>query len=147
MAEGSGTRFLRRRAMTIFFGLGILGVFGSFDEWARDRDDRAFNQRGKPVQSLPETHLPASTTVNDDVALSYVGPDDRVVTAKPIHLDQARLDQVRAGGRIDIIYLPDKPATVRLSDWEPRLPIPLWSGPVVGLLGVVGFVVLWRGRR
>ncbi len=147
MNEGSGARFLRRRWMTICLGLALLGVWGGFDDWMRARDDRAFELRGKPVLSLPETHLPSTTTVQDEVALSYVGPDDRVVTAKSIRLDQARLDRLRAGGRLALVYLPDRPTTVRLSDWEPRLPIPLWSGPVVGLLGVVGFAVLWRGRR
>ena len=147
MAEGSGTRFLRRRGLTIFAGLAILGTFGGFDDWMQARDDRAFDQRGKPVQSLPETHLPPTTTVQDEVALSYVDPDDRVVDASPVRLDQARLDRLRAGGRVDLVYLPDKPRTVRLAGWEPRLPIPLWSGPVVALLGIVGFVTLWRGRR
>jgi len=147
MAEGSGTRFLRRRIMTICAGLAILGAFGGWDDWMRARDDRAFDQRGRPVQSLPETHLPATVTVQDEVALSYVGPNDLVVNAKPIRLDQVRLDRVRAGGTVDLVYLPDRPRTVRLAGWEPRLPIPLWSGPVVALLGIVGFVTLWRGRR
>lgn len=133
MAESSGTRFLRRRMLMICAGMALLGVFGGFDDWMRARDDRAFDLRGKPAQSLPETHPSASTTAGDEVALSYVGPGDRVVDAKPI--------------RLDIVYLPDRPKVVRLSGWEPRLPIPLWAGPLVGLAGIFGFVMLWRGRR
>ncbi len=133
MAEGSGTRFLRRRMLMICAGMALLGVFGGFDDWMRVRDDRAFDLRGKPAQSLPETHPSASTTTGDEVALSYVGPGDRVVDAKPI--------------RLDIVYLPDRPKVVRLSGWEPRLPIPLWAGPLVGLAGIFGFAMLWRGRR
>lgn len=133
MAEGSGTRFLRRRMLMICAGMALLGVFGGFDDWMRARDDRAFDLRGKLAQSLPETHPSTSTTAGDEVALSYVGPGDRVVDAKPI--------------RLDIVYLPDRPKVVRLSGWEPRLPIPLWAGPLVGLAGIFGFVMLWRGRR
>ena len=147
MAEGSGSRFLRRRGLMFFLPLAILGAFGSVDDWMQVRDDRAFDLRGKPVLALPETHLPATATAADDVALSYVGPDDRVVTAKPIRLDAARFDTLRAGGRVPLVYLPDRPTTVRLSGWEPRLPIPHWTGPLLSLLGVVGFAVLWRGRR
>lgn len=133
MAESSDTRFLRRRMLMICAGMALLRVFGGFDDWMRARDDRAFDLRGKPAQSLPETHPSASTTAGDEVALSYVGPGDRVVDAKPI--------------RLDIVYLPDRPKVVRLSGWEPRLPIPLWAGPLVGLAGIFGFVMLWRGRR
>jgi hypothetical protein len=99
MAEGSGTRFVRRRMLTICAGMALLGVFGGFDDWMRARDDRAFDLRGKPAQSLPETHPSASTTAGDEVALSYVGPGDRVVNAKPIRLDATRRDSAR-GARV-----------------------------------------------
>jgi hypothetical protein len=147
MAEGSGTRFVRRRMLTICAGMALLGVFGGFDDWMRARDDRAFDLRGKPAQSLPETHPSASTTAGDEVALSDVGPGDRVVNAKPIRLDATRYGAWRAGSRLDIVYLPDRPKVVRLSGWEPRLPIPLWAGPLVGLAGIFGFAMLSRGRR
>lgn len=144
MSEGSGTSYLRRRLMTMFALLAIASVFGTVDEVGRAIDDRAFDARGKHALSLPETHLSGSTS--SEVALSYIDADDRVVLARPIALNPAGLATVRAGGRIDIVYLPDRPKTVRRADWERSL-VPLWVGPLMLVLGVVGFTVLWRGRR
>lgn len=144
MGEGSGSSFLRRRMLVIFALMPILGVFGTVDEIGRALDDRAFDQRGKHALSLPETNLPANGAA--DVALSYVASDDRVVTARPIALNPARLETLRAGGRLDLVYLPDRPKTVRMADWERSL-VPLWAGPLITVLGVFGFMVLWRGRR
>ena len=144
MAEGSGTSYLRRRLLVMFSLMAVLGVFGTFDEVGRAIDDRAFDARGKHAVSLPETHLSGSTS--SEVALSYIDADDRVVLAKPIALNPEGLATVRAGGRIDLVYLPDRPKTVRRAEWERSL-VPPWVGPLMCVLGAAGFLVLWRGWR
>ena len=144
MAEGSGTSYLRRRLIVMFALMALLGVFGTFDEIGRAWDDRAFDARGKHALSLPET--PAAGGTSSEVALSYIDANDHVVLAKPIALKPDELNTVRSGGRLDIVYLPDRPKTVRRADWE-RSIVPLWVGPLMLVGGVVGFTVLRRGQR
>lgn len=143
---GAGSSFLRRRLTVIFFLMAVLGVFGTVDGWTRARDDRAFDQRGKPALTLPETHLPASTSAGTEVSLSYIDANDNVVNAKPVALNQERLGAVRGGGRLQIVYLPDRPRTIRFVDWERQI-VPFWAGPLITVAGAIGFVVLLRGRR
>ena len=143
---GAGSRLVRRRLEVGFLLLAIGSVVGTVQHWSQARDDRAFDQRGKAARALPETHLPASTRVGDEIALSYVAPDDKVVVAKPLKLNQERLDILRGGGRLDIVYLPDSPRTIRYAGWEPDF-VPLWTGPLFAVLGAIGFAVLARRSR
>ncbi len=140
--------FLRRRLSLLFLMLGVLGVFSSFEEWQRERDDRAFDARGQKAMTLPETHLPDTVQVNSVVSLSYVDAHDNVQTTdKALHLNQERLNTLRAGGRLEIVVLPDQPKKARFPDWERPL-MPLWTAPLMGVLGLVGFYVLAiRPRR
>ena len=140
--------FLRRRLSVMFLLLGVLGLFSSFTEWQRERDDRAFDAHGQKAMTLPETHLPDSVQVNSVVSLSYVDAHDNAqVTEKELHLNQERLDKLRAGGRLEIVVLPDQPKKVRFPDWERAL-MPLWTAPLMSVLGLVGFYVLViRPRR
>ena len=69
---GAGSSFLRQRFRVMCFLMAVLGVFGTVDSWTRSRDDRAFDQRGKPALTLPETHLPAATNAGAEVSLSFV---------------------------------------------------------------------------
>ncbi len=141
--------FVRRRLSVMFLLLGALGLFCSVEEWQRERDDRAFDARGVKAMTRPETHLPDTVQVNSVVSLSYVDAHDDVqFTDKSLHLNKERLDALRAGQRLEIVVLPDQPKKARFPDWERPL-VPLWTAPLMGVLGLLGFYVLAirpRGR-
>lgn len=47
----------------------------------------------------------------------------------------------RERGRLVMVVLPDQPKKARFPDWERPL-LPLWTAPLLGVLGLVGFHVL-----
>jgi hypothetical protein len=127
--------------------LALIGLVGFTENWQRTSQDRAFQRHGKtaiaePVKSVEQTTYSKhgqATGVSYHADVSFKTESGDLVTVPGMTIDPFRLDDIRAGRRLAIDYLPDHPQTARFTGWSPGSSGQTWLGFFMLLGGALGF--------
>ena len=146
----------------MFFGMGVrgfcglvavFGLWGAVDNWSQVRDDKAFDKRGKHAFAQPIDHVQETTYkkhgqttgVSYHADLTFTTEAGQSVTAKSMTVNEAQFDQLRTG-RLELVYLPEKPTKVRFPDWTPASSSTTGGAFLLFLAGAAGFWLAPRKR-
>ena len=132
----------------ICLAAAAIGLIGTAMSCSQRHDDSAFDLYGKKALAEPVDHVqqvtrtrnnyPTEVSYNAD--LTFKTEEGETVTAKHVQLDQDKLATLRAGGRVELVYLPRKPTKVRFPGWVPE---PASSTASLFLVFLVGASASW----
>ena len=136
---------IRRYAFRLSIGLVVLGVAGLVSTIETSRSDKAFSDHAATATAKPAGPAPRGQSYQGD--LVFTTRDGQPETIPATKVPMAVRDSFRDAGSVEIQYLPEDPANVRFSNWDPpSSPGFLLPGGVI-FLGGLAFGVLMKNRR
>ena len=141
------------RSICLLVCIGGLVVGGA--GWSKAREDRQFDLYGKTAQTQPidrveeVTHKRNGqvTGVDYNADFTFTTETGETVTAPHVGVNQTQLDNLRHGGRLELVYLPRTPTKVRFPGWAPQSSGETWGGFLACILAGAGFWMLGRPAR
>ena len=138
----------------ICLAAAAIGLLGTVMSCVQRRDDSAFDLYGKKaladlvnsVEQVTRKRNNYPTEVSYNADLTFKTEDGETVTARHVQLDRDKVDALRAGGRLELVYLPKKPTKVRFPGWVPEPASSVAELFAVFLAGASGFWFLSRRR-
>jgi hypothetical protein len=138
----------------ICLALAVLGLAGFVEGCVKGHDDRAFNLYGKHAMAQPAdkieqiTHKRGNTVTRTDynVALTFTTEDGQQVTVEHVKLARDQFGPAMGGYKLDIVYLPKNPTTIRWPGWEPQSSQTTWGCFLLFMGAGAGFWFLRKPR-
>ncbi len=132
--------------------IALIGLVGFVEGCTKSSDDRAFARHGRKVMSevvhdvkqTTYTKHGQTTGVAYRADIPFKTESGQLELAQGIAVDAYMLDELRAGRRLELEYIPEHPDKVRLASASQTSSSQTWIGlPML----IVGGVAFWLAPR